>query len=249
MGCETGGVRIAHLGDNGPLTSQAASALGRVDVLLIPVDGDEHILKADEVGAIRRQLNPRLLIPMHYRMRGLSRLPRSLGPIDPWLENQTGVNRVGSHRMSLSQLPADPQIAVLEPSPEVKAWDGAFHRATEIADQGNDLLREQPGRATKLFEQAISIDDRFIGIQLGLALAMSGSGQRPGAITILEKALVGATTDDWEFTQRTRIALARLYVAEDRTEEARALYQMVLRDSWRTALIEEARQFLSTPNQ
>jgi len=80
---EAGGVRIAHLGDNGPLTAQNVRELGRVDVLMVPADGDNHILKPDAIAAIRRELGDPLTIPMHYRLDGFLGLPRSVGPIDP----------------------------------------------------------------------------------------------------------------------------------------------------------------------
>ena len=48
-----GGVRIAHLGDNGPLSDATAQELGRIDVLMAPADGDDHILKSNEIATIR----------------------------------------------------------------------------------------------------------------------------------------------------------------------------------------------------
>ena len=42
---EVGGVRIVHLGDNGPLDADVVERLGRVDVLMVPIDADEHILR------------------------------------------------------------------------------------------------------------------------------------------------------------------------------------------------------------
>jgi len=90
---EVGGLRIAHLGDNGPLTSTNIAALGRVDILMMPIDGDEHILKAPEARAILDALRPSVVIPMHYRIKDLEepKHPKGLGNIDPWLACQTNV--------------------------------------------------------------------------------------------------------------------------------------------------------------
>ena len=66
---EVSELRIAHLGDNGPLTESNVQELGRVDILMMPIDAREHILKHSEVQAIRRTAQPRVLIPMHYRHR------------------------------------------------------------------------------------------------------------------------------------------------------------------------------------
>src|SRR5580765_782786 len=46
---KVGGLRIVHLGDNGPLTEGAAGAIDHVDVLMMPIDSQYHILKADQI--------------------------------------------------------------------------------------------------------------------------------------------------------------------------------------------------------
>jgi L-ascorbate metabolism protein UlaG (beta-lactamase superfamily) len=48
---ETGGLVIAHLGDNGPLSDAAAREMGNVDVLLFPADGMDHILTTEQINA------------------------------------------------------------------------------------------------------------------------------------------------------------------------------------------------------
>ena len=65
---EIGDLRIAHFGDNGPLTDAVAQALGRIDILMLPLDADFHILSAEAVERIMDVLEPRYLIPMHYRI-------------------------------------------------------------------------------------------------------------------------------------------------------------------------------------
>ena len=44
---EVAGLRIVHLGDNGPLSDAAIRQIGRVDVLMIPIDSQFHILKKE----------------------------------------------------------------------------------------------------------------------------------------------------------------------------------------------------------
>src|SRR5438874_12608467 len=55
---EVDGLRIAHLGDNGPLTEANIRQLGRVDILMLPIDAKHHLLKEPEIQAIRRALHP-----------------------------------------------------------------------------------------------------------------------------------------------------------------------------------------------
>jgi len=94
---EIGGLRIAHLGDNGRLTDANLQELGRVDILMMPIDSRHHILKEPEIQAIRAALHPRIVIPMHYRQPDLETSPDSpegLGDIDPWLATQQNVIRL-----------------------------------------------------------------------------------------------------------------------------------------------------------
>ena len=61
------GLSIVHLGDQGDqLTEAQVKALGRVDVLLIPVGG-YYTVDAVGAAAIARALNPAVILPMHYK--------------------------------------------------------------------------------------------------------------------------------------------------------------------------------------
>lgn len=64
---EAGGVSVAHLGDLGhQLTQEQLDGIGCVDGVLIPVGGTYTV---DAAGAKRvcEALNPKWIIPMHYR--------------------------------------------------------------------------------------------------------------------------------------------------------------------------------------
>lgn len=69
---EADGLRAVHLGDLGHVPDAAqAAAIGRPDVLCIPVGGTFTI---DAAGAARtvELLHPRLIVPMHYRTERLT---------------------------------------------------------------------------------------------------------------------------------------------------------------------------------
>jgi L-ascorbate metabolism protein UlaG (beta-lactamase superfamily) len=123
---ELDGLRIAHLGDNGPLTQANLQELGRVDILMMPIDAQYHILKECEIQEIRSALRPRVLIPMHYRLPDLERSqdsPQGLGPIDPWLAKEKNVVRLEDNRAIFtpgSLLPAELFVAFPH-SPRVHA--------------------------------------------------------------------------------------------------------------------------------
>jgi L-ascorbate metabolism protein UlaG (beta-lactamase superfamily) len=120
---EIDGLRVVHFGDNGPLTQEVVQALGRVDVLLMPADGDEHILSFDEIDEVIRQVKPGVVIPMHYRIPELEPGdgPSDLGAVGPWLARQQGVVRVPGNVWNTEELATLPMgsIVVLRHSPAV----------------------------------------------------------------------------------------------------------------------------------
>ena len=64
---ETDGLRVLHMGDLGHMLSpEQLAALGRVDVLLIPVGGF-YTIDAKGAKAIIEQARPKCVIPMHYK--------------------------------------------------------------------------------------------------------------------------------------------------------------------------------------
>jgi len=64
-------ITVAHLGDLGhPLTEAQQEKLGSVDVLLLPVGGGAS-LGATAAIAVLNQVEPRIVIPMHYQLPGL----------------------------------------------------------------------------------------------------------------------------------------------------------------------------------
>ena len=64
------GLTVVHLGDLGhPLDAAQTAALRGCDVLLVPVGGT-YTVDGDTAAAIVRALQPRVVIPMHYRGEG-----------------------------------------------------------------------------------------------------------------------------------------------------------------------------------
>ena len=61
------GLRVAHLGDLGcALTPEQTQRLRGLDALMIPVGG-YYTIDAGQARAVVEALNPRVVIPMHYR--------------------------------------------------------------------------------------------------------------------------------------------------------------------------------------
>lgn len=113
---ETGGLRIAHLGDLGQprLSDGVLRAIGRVDILMIPVGGAPFTIGAREATEIAAQIRPRLIIPMHYRTAARPDWPGT--DERPFLEGKPSVRRLGGHTLTVArdQLPATTQIVVMD---------------------------------------------------------------------------------------------------------------------------------------
>ncbi|MDD5290238.1 MAG: MBL fold metallo-hydrolase [Patescibacteria group bacterium] len=64
---------LAHLGDLGQksLTDEQLGHLEDIDILLLPVGGGGATLDAKAAGEIVSQIEPRVIIPMHYALPGL----------------------------------------------------------------------------------------------------------------------------------------------------------------------------------
>ncbi len=93
-------VVFCHLGDLGhELSQQQLEELGNVDVLFVPVGGDETIGPAEAVGVIS-QIEPRIVIPMHYALPQLS-FEYQLAPLEKFI-----------HEMGLKDISAEEKISI-----------------------------------------------------------------------------------------------------------------------------------------
>ncbi|XOU94375.1 MAG: MBL fold metallo-hydrolase [Candidatus Kerfeldbacteria bacterium] len=108
-------IKIAHLGDLGnSLNEQQLEKLESVDILMIPVGG-VYTIDAKKASEVVNQLEPRIVIPMHYKIPGLK---FKLDPVDKFC-NEMGIKKNGTEdklKISKKELPADKiQIIVLKP--------------------------------------------------------------------------------------------------------------------------------------
>jgi len=116
---ETEDLRVCHLGDFGQkeLTDEQVEKIGRVDVLLIPIGGNYTISSA-EAPKVIGQIEPKIVIPMHY---ALPKLSVDLDGVEKFLKamgNATaGVEPQDKLTVKLSTLPKDRdmEIVVLKP--------------------------------------------------------------------------------------------------------------------------------------
>ena len=105
-------VSVCHLGDLGHvLAAEQVEELGNVDVLLLPVGGVSTI-NAPMAAEVVRQLEPKIVIPMHYKTEALS---RELEPVERFLK-EIGVKEANLQpklSISRSSLPDSMQVFLL----------------------------------------------------------------------------------------------------------------------------------------
>ncbi len=110
---EVDGLRLAHVGDLGHLlTPEAIQSLGQLDILLVPVGGS-YTIDGAAASQVVGQLNPRMVVPMHYKT---TRLPANWpgAGVEPFLEGKK-VERPNSTSIKLtkSSLPVQTTVVVL----------------------------------------------------------------------------------------------------------------------------------------
>ncbi|OIO44635.1 MAG: hypothetical protein AUJ24_01245 [Parcubacteria group bacterium CG1_02_36_42] len=114
---ESEGIKICHLGDLGQkeLTDEQLEKIGAIDILMIPVGGI-YTISAKEAAKIISQVEPKIVIPMHYH---IPKLKIKLEGLDKFLKMMGVKAPEVSKKLSVSQrnLPTDgTKIIVLKPS-------------------------------------------------------------------------------------------------------------------------------------
>lgn len=114
---EAEGMRLCHLGDFGQkeLTDEQLEKIGHVDILMIPVGGN-YTIASSEATKIVGQIEPKIVVPMHYE---LPKLSVKLEGVDKFLKamGKTGVTPQDKFTVKISTLPKDKdmEIVVLTP--------------------------------------------------------------------------------------------------------------------------------------
>jgi len=106
-------VSVCHLGDLGHvLTGEQVEEIDNVDVLLLPVGGVSTI-NAAKAAEVVRQLEPKVVIPMHYKTPALK---KELEPVDKFLKEIGAKELTPLPKLSVSKsnLPPSTQVFLLD---------------------------------------------------------------------------------------------------------------------------------------
>lgn len=107
-------VNFVHLGDLGQkkLTQEQVEELSGCDVLFIPV-GSVYTISGKDAGDVIAQIEPKIVIPMHYKINGLK---FDLEPVGVFLSSMGRENVEPQSKLSVSRerLPEEPEIVLLQ---------------------------------------------------------------------------------------------------------------------------------------
>jgi len=109
---EMDGMTLCHLGDLGhPLDSHLVEEIGDVGILFLPV-GEVSTIPIDTGAEIIRQLEPSIVIPMHYKTKAFA---GNLSPLDKFLDAMRirGLEARPKLSITSSSLPGSTQTIVL----------------------------------------------------------------------------------------------------------------------------------------
>lgn len=117
MKIEMEGLTLTHLGDQGaPLTQAQIAALGKVDILMVPVGGF-FTIDAEQAADLVRAVKPRIVIPMHYKTAVNAGWP--ISDEKPFLKLINGSDAVPMPllRVTKGDLSEQPGLALMEIRP------------------------------------------------------------------------------------------------------------------------------------
>lgn len=105
---------VCHLGDlKGALQDSAVEEIGSIDVLLVPVGGG-NVLGPSQAAHVIQQLEPSIVIPMHYRIDGAA--VDGMEPVEHFCR-EVGLKEVVPEpklTANRSSLPSEVRVVVLE---------------------------------------------------------------------------------------------------------------------------------------
>jgi L-ascorbate metabolism protein UlaG (beta-lactamase superfamily) len=102
-------VTVCHLGDLGhSLVDADLEAIGTLDILMVPVGG-KNCLNAVQAAEVVRQLEPRLIVPMHY---ALPAIKTELEPLERFLKEMGVASAEPQARLSIGPGSGDVETKV-----------------------------------------------------------------------------------------------------------------------------------------
>lgn len=106
---------LCHLGQlKEPLSASQVEGLADVDVLFVPVAGQDESIDAAKAVEMINLIEPRIIVPMHFELTALGTAGT---PVEKFCHEigQTSVTPQPKLTVTKTSLPAEPMVVVLEP--------------------------------------------------------------------------------------------------------------------------------------
>ena len=112
---EGDGLRLCHLGDLGhKLTEEQLEEVNGVDILFVPIGGI-YTLDFKQASEVIGQVEPLIVVPMHYKVRGMTSSFKDLAAVDDFTkELGVKVEPVSRFFVSKDKLPEEREVVVME---------------------------------------------------------------------------------------------------------------------------------------
>jgi L-ascorbate metabolism protein UlaG (beta-lactamase superfamily) len=109
------GLNVCHCGDLGHLLSpEQIKEIGKVDILLLPIGG-RATLGANGAAEVMKQLDPSVVIPMHYRTKAMGILGFVFEKVESFITvSQKDAKNYQELNVNLSNIKDLPEIAILQ---------------------------------------------------------------------------------------------------------------------------------------
>jgi L-ascorbate metabolism protein UlaG (beta-lactamase superfamily) len=103
---------ICHLGDLGhPLSQEQTEAIGKVDILLLPVGGGNQVLDANQATLVVHALQPPFIFPMHYKTQYVD---NGLESVAHFLKLMPQVEVLKTNQLEITGVPREPTVVVFQ---------------------------------------------------------------------------------------------------------------------------------------
>ena len=227
---ETGGVRLAHTGDNALPDSALLAAVGPIDVLFT-----HPFFPASEVAEAWASSGVAVIVPVHTNQPGATVPTFRLPSAQQWLDADSippaSIQRWDTPRAHF--LPdagnATLQFHLLTPRYPLRKWRPELAQAWQLSAQALELdASDRATAALDLHERAARLAPEAATLQMRWAQALVEGGQRGQALRHLDGMLATGVARDTEHVLRARALLAELLWQDGDTVRAAELFEQVL---------------------
>lgn len=94
-------ITILHMGDfgEGKMRDETLEAFGDIDILMIPIGGT-YTIDAEDAAHIVKQIEPKIVIPMHYKIPGVN---VKLDEVEPFLKETGAAKTEAQEKLTIKK--------------------------------------------------------------------------------------------------------------------------------------------------